>query len=565
MLDVILYSSGELQNGMLIHTAETADRLRKLPSGVIVDADNAISSFTFEIFSGNPGYAHIHERTTHIRVYDRARGKYVFTGRVLDVSREMESEGLVYRTVTCEDRRGYLQDSVQPFEVYQFYEGDDLQTGLEQFIDLMLENHRARTEAYKWIYRGEVSVQTYKTTDNTSKQLNWQSTWQCLTEKLIGSFGGHLVLRETDGTLYLDYLDDVGETSDTVIRVGRNMLSVRELSDTKGIVTRLTPLGAKLKVVDDDGNEEETDERLTIAAVNDGLDYIDALGYIDEYGVIAGTETWDDVTDPGNLLRKATDYLAARNAVSVSVDVAALDLSLLGLDEDDFSLYARHRVVNELLGIDEYRQIVKKTTDIIEPLRSSFVLGDASKSLSDSLLDQRSQTRQTIDSAMETVRSQVQTAMTSYVETHTKTLRDTVEGLEASYGRQSESLSDLGAFRESLINLLTADASSTTFTFAQVIEALTGSGPDQMNYWKTLLTYIRFSINGIEIGRQSDPVVLKLANSRISFQNNGLDVAYISDNKLYIKDAQFLTSIIIGNYQFILEDNGSLSLVLAGG
>ena len=44
MYDVILYPSGELAGGMIIHAAAPQHRARRLASGSVVDADNAISS-----------------------------------------------------------------------------------------------------------------------------------------------------------------------------------------------------------------------------------------------------------------------------------------------------------------------------------------------------------------------------------------------------------------------------------------------------------------------------------------------------------------------------------------
>ena len=51
MYDVIFYSDGNMRTGMIMHSATPQNRARKLVSGSIVDEDNSISSFTFEIFA----------------------------------------------------------------------------------------------------------------------------------------------------------------------------------------------------------------------------------------------------------------------------------------------------------------------------------------------------------------------------------------------------------------------------------------------------------------------------------------------------------------------------------
>jgi hypothetical protein len=53
-----------------------------------------------------------------------------------------------------------------------------------------------------------------------------------------------------------------------------------------------------------------------------------------------------------------------------------------------------------------------------------------------------------------------------------------------------------------------------------------------------------------------------LSNEKLSFFTNNTEIAYFSgvDNRLYISDGSFINSINIGNYTWLLESNGSLSL-----
>ena len=43
-----------------------------------------------------------------------------------------------------------------------------------------------------------------------------------------------------------------------------------------------------------------------------------------------------------------------------------------------------------------------------------------------------------------------------------------------------------------------------------------------------------------------------------------MEVAYMSNNKLYITDGEFLTSVKIGSFQFVPRDNGNLSFMKVG-
>lgn len=73
--------------------------------------------------------------------------------------------------------------------------------------------------------------------------------------------------------------------------------------------------------------------------------------------------------------------------------------------------------------------------------------------------------------------------------------------------------------------------------------------------------WFRFSKDGMEIGSSDDGenIKLRLNNNRISFLSDDMEVAYISSNKLYITDGEFLNRLVLGNFGFIPRQNGNLS------
>ena len=151
MYDVTI-TNGNVQR--IIHDHRSASNAQKLSSGTIVDAENAISSFTFTIYPNNAGYNLLNAYTTLVKVRNTKRGRDDFVGRVLQITPSMDANGLITKKVVCEDRMGFLHDSIQPYEVVRHYAGDENRTGLEEFIDTLLANHNAQVEEYKRIYRG---------------------------------------------------------------------------------------------------------------------------------------------------------------------------------------------------------------------------------------------------------------------------------------------------------------------------------------------------------------------------------------------------------------------------
>ena len=71
--------------------------------------------------------------------------------------------------------------------------------------------------------------------------------------------------------------------------------------------------------------------------------------------------------------------------------------------------------------------------------------------------------------------------------------------------------------------------------------------------------YIRFVDGNIVLGEEGNTLTLRIENDRISFLDSGLEVAYLSNSKLYVTDGEFLNSLQLGNFAFIPRENGNLS------
>lgn len=70
--------------------------------------------------------------------------------------------------------------------------------------------------------------------------------------------------------------------------------------------------------------------------------------------------------------------------------------------------------------------------------------------------------------------------------------------------------------------------------------------------------YIRLIDGNIYIGIEGNPIQLIEKNDRLSFVQGGAEVAYFSNNKLYVNDGQFNSTLRIGNFEFSPRPNGSL-------
>ena len=72
--------------------------------------------------------------------------------------------------------------------------------------------------------------------------------------------------------------------------------------------------------------------------------------------------------------------------------------------------------------------------------------------------------------------------------------------------------------------------------------------------------YIRFIDGKIVLGETDNELMLTIQNDRVSFTQGGVEVAYFSNNNLYISRAEVLTTLKVGNYEFAPRNDGGLAL-----
>ena len=370
-----------------------SDNLDRISAGKVVKAVNAVDSFTFTIYPDNAGYDKLKPLTTSVTVTDDSTGKDVFIGRVLKCPDSMDEQGLICKSVTCEGRLGWLYDSVQPYAEYKV-------VGVRTVLASFISKHNAQVGDDKPISVGQVTVTGE---NNYTYSVNWVSTMDAISEQLVEKFGGEIQLRDQDGKVYIDYLEHIGHGTDTKIELAVNLKTISREVDETSVITRLYPLGAKAT---------DSEKRLTIGSVNGGKDYIEDSALVAKYGVISGTQTWDDVTQASILKTKATAYLKSANKAKKQYKITAVDLSTIDMNFEQFELGCWYRVVNPLMEIDEDLRIIGITINLDNPEQSELTFGDKfetmtgfmtakTKSLQTAIDDSEFRNRQVIDSKIE--------------------------------------------------------------------------------------------------------------------------------------------------------------------
>lgn len=164
-------------------------------------------------------------------------------------------------------------------------------------------------------------------------------------------------------------------------------------------------------------------------------------------------------------------------------------------------------------------------------------------------------------------------------------MTETADGITTTITHVSEDLSDT----KDAITAASKDINDTNDRIDDIDTTLNGDGTDAnpglTNQVATLTTtvnsvdysftnlntnitnYFSFGSDGVltlgkngSDGGDASPFKTELSNEKISFKQDGTEIAYMSGNVLHISDAEIMTTLRIGNFIFVPRTNGNMSL-----
>ena len=526
-----------------------------------LEANNA-GGLNFSIPFVHPNFEDLKKLKMGITVVKN--GKTIFKGRIIKDTQDFNNS----KSFECEGKLAALNDTI-----YRPYEFSGSPT---DYFTSLIENHNSMVEDEKKFIVGEITVadpNDYITRSSTEHNTTWE-----LLKNLVESLGGYLHIRYEEDGDYIDWLADFKYTNTQKIEFAENLLDITQEVTAEETYTACIPLGAVLEITNYGEVEEEepewqeetyytlsgesyvlitpedefnsalsagitiytitstesTDERLTVASVNDGKDYIYNANKVEEYGwkfAPAEEVTWDDVTIPENLLTKAEAFLNNEGIMlKATLELSAIDLAYTDADIDSFEFCQYVQVASVPHNLEKSYLLSKTDIDLLNPENTKITLGDSEYTLYDSLLGQQ----QKVDEVVEKLETEYETKDIIYNETWDiasqviQTSEEITLGILAGY----TSASDLETYKKEVENLFSITEKGFNFTFSQLETELTALG----NEIATQKEYIRLFEGKIYIGVEGNPVTSVYTNNGLEIRYNDVPVATYTNEVLEVRN-----------------------------
>lgn len=492
---------------------------------------------------GHPAYTAYTEYRTIVQIVRDT--ELLFRGRALYAADNFYRQ----RTIVCEGELCFFQDAISRPYLYQ----DTPAAVFAQIVQI----YNTQVEERKQFQVGTITV----TDPNDYIRLESESAESTLDtlNKLLERCGGYIIFTtNTAGQRVINWYETPGYRSSQVIDMdlSGNLLSFARNGANTNLATAILPYGAK---------DESTGKRLTIESVNDGLDYI-----VDEEaealrGRITATVTWDDVTEPRNLLLKAQQYLVERRQIVTSLELTALDLSYIDKNIDSYRVGDIIRVRSKPHGVDEDFRLTERTEDLLNPAGSRITLGKEQTSLTGADVAGDVQTANGLQKTEQQVAALYQLNVAAAIEETKQTLISLIQQTsEAITMEVAETYATNDQVTDLVSTSMTQLADSFEFLFTEMQTTVDANDAEMREQIQTIEKYIRFENGNIILGEAGNELTLHIENDRISFMDAGAEVAYLSNKQLVVLDGHFLNSLRVGSFAWLPRENGNLSLVKVG-
>lgn len=513
---------------------------------------NKTGSFTFTIYSNHPNYDKLNKLKSIIQVFDD--NELCFRGRILNDTVGFYNE----RQVSCEGELAFLLDSIQ--RPFKFPENETDPATPEDYFKFLINRHNSQVGADHQFVIGTVSV-TDPNNYIARSDTEYSTTWDIINEGLIDTHGGYLwVDTDDNGKRRINYLSDFNTLGNQPVEFGQNLLDI--LTERKGedVATAILPLGKA---------DEETEERLTISDLADeetddickSGDFVYSKAAETQYGYrITKVVTWDDVTQASNLLTKAKAQLQNSILQEQTTEFSAADLSAAGYDFNAFRIgtyiAAKSEPHSAIHGVSGTYLVKKLSINLSNPAANKLSVGATVYTFT----EQNKKYQETKWKEVQTNVEESQSRAIAELEERTNSvITQTSTSILSRVSDEYYTKDDTDEKVSGVSTELEQTASKIEVKFTNMQKNIDDNADDADNQFKEIKSFIRLENGNIIIGLDDNSFKQVLTAKKNAFYEGAVEVAYISNKKMYITDGEFTNSLQLGKFAFIPRANGNTS------
>lgn len=524
---------------------------------VLNEEVNKVAELNFDISSTHPSYDKLEHLVPSIIL--KKNNKTIFKGRIIKENQNMDKT----KQVTCESILAFLFDSVVRPYTFQGSPAD--------LLKFFVDNHNSQVDVDKQFILGKTTGANLDNNEYINRSnTNYSNTYDEIQDKVL-NIGGYFYVRYEDDGNYLDWVDDfTGDVGQIIslqtIEFGNNLKDITVENDSSNTYSVVIPLGAEVD------NEDGTKSRLTIESVNDGLDYLINEAALNKYGwIVAPTEetTWEDVTLPENLKTKGQNLLDQQGVMLKStLELNAIDLNIVDGSIDSFEMHQYIRAQSTPHNISAIYLLTKKQTPLTKPENMIITLGETKDTLTgiqmgnDKIIKEVGFIIKDYETNKELINQEIDEIRQEVIN-NTSLIEQTDTQIRLDVAEEYVNTGTFNEFRETTETQFTVQADGIEAKFSEMVLMVEEVEGETQAQFRELASYIRGYQNEegqpvLELGSVTSDIILRQTNDRIQFIQNGTEVAYVSNNTLYITDGHFLNSLRIGQFAFIPRANTSL-------
>lgn len=142
-------------------------------------------------------------------------------------------------------------------------------------------------------------------------------------------------------------------------------------------------------------------------------------------------------------------------------------------------------------------------------------------------------------------------------------IEQTGEAIKSSVYEKVYLKDDVDTLLSSVNTEVEQTKTSWQVTFNQLANQLNDYSDGSDAAFDEIRKYIRFEDGNILLGNSSSPLILRIRNDRIQFLQNGYEIAYISDQKMYNTTCEIINQLRIADSAWTVEYNASGDTVIS--